>query len=314
MAAALPPCIELPVAMTARTQRPGAAHRGFFYALAGVVAVSANFVVMKYALRGFGPETFSLVITSAAAFWSLAMAIGRSHGRQLWIPRVAVGRVTLMGVILGIGMVLDCASLAILDPSFSAFLWRFAPVLTIALGAIVLRERLSAGELAPAALMILGGAVSAIGRWQIVGLGVLLTLLSCLAVAVQMLLTKMLVAEIESDALVFYGNAIGAMAIALWLALFGRIDLAAAAPYWLATLLSAFLGPCLSLLLYTLACRHWDLSHAAVVRATEPLFVLPMAYFALHQLPAPRELLGGALILAGALWLGWMQLSAGRET
>jgi len=39
--------------------------KGFFYALAGSVLVSTNWVTAKYGLRGFNPETFSLVWTSA---------------------------------------------------------------------------------------------------------------------------------------------------------------------------------------------------------------------------------------------------------
>lgn len=270
--------------------------------------MSTNFVTAKYGLRGFNPETFSLVWTSAAAVYSLIIVLATGHWRQTRLPTHAIGKISLMGLTTGAGMVLAWSGLAQLDPSFQAFLWRFQPVLTILLSALVLGERLMVKELIPVAAMVLGGCLGGIGRWHIVGTGMILTLLACYAVAVQLVIAKMTVAEIHPNALVFYRVGIGALIIALWTLLTGKGNLGVGASYWLVTLLGAFLGPCASFLLTFRSYRYWDLSRSAVVKTVEPLLVLPLSYMVLGQRPAAKELLGGCLILMGGFWFAWIHL------
>jgi drug/metabolite transporter (DMT)-like permease len=276
--------------------------KGFFYALAGSVLVSTNFVTAKYGLRGFNPETFSLVWTSAAAAYSCIIVVAAGHWPQMALPARVIKKIGFMGLTTGVGMILAWAGLARLDPSFQAFLWRFLPVLTILLSALVLGERLMVKELVPVAAMLLGGCLGAVGRWHIVGTGMILTILAASAFAVQMVVAKMLVSRMHPDVLVFYRVAIGALIIALWAFGTGRADFGVAAPYWLVTLLGAFLGPCASFLLTFRSYRHWDLSRSSIVKIVEPLFVLPLSYALLGTLPTHTELLGGCLILIGAFW------------
>lgn len=280
--------------------------KGFFYALAGSVLVSTNWVTAKYGLRGFNPETFSLVWTSAASAYSLTVILATGHRRQIALPPHAMRKIGLMGLATGVGMILVWSGLAQLDPSFQAFLWRFQPVLTILLSALFLSERLTVKELVPVAAMVLGGFVGAIGRWQIVGTGMILTIFACFAFAVQMLIAKKMVAEIHPNVLVFYRVGIGALIIALWTLLTGKGDFGVGASYWMVTLLGAFLGPCASFLLTFRSYRYWDLSRSAVVKTVEPLFVLVLSYVVLAKLPTGEELLGGCLILVGGFWFAWI--------
>lgn len=287
--------------------------KGFLYSLAGTFFVSTNFVTAKYALNGFNVETFSLVWTSAAAVYAFVIVLFSGHSRQMAIPSHAVSKTALLGLATGVGMILSWAGLARLDPSFAAFLWRFGPVLIIVLSALLLGEKLLAKELGPIAIMVLGGCLSAIGRWDIVGTGIILTLFACCAFAVQMLMAKMVVANIHPNVLVFYRVGIGALIIALWTFVTGKVDFNVAASYWLVTFLGAFLGPCLSFLLTFRSYRHWDLSRSTIVRTAEPLFVLPLAYLFLKKFPTENELLGGCMILAGALWFAWIHFLNKRQ-
>ena len=161
-------------------------------------------------------------------------------------------------------------------------------------------------EFALVGVMVLGGSLGAFGRWHIVGLGVILTLLACSASALQLLIAKMKVSEVHPNILVFYRNGIGALVIALWVLLTGRVDFNAGTSYWAVALFGAFWGPCVSFLLTFRSYRYWDLSRSSIVMMAQPLFVLPFAYFALGMLPTQRELFGGLVILAGAFWLGWI--------
>jgi len=293
-------------------QREKIFHKGFLYSLAGTILLSTNFVTAKYGLQGFNPETFSLVWTTAAAIYALVVVLSSGLRKDLRLPLPLLKSMLWLGVITGATMIMAWRALSLLDPSFSAFLWRFAPIFTIGGSVIFLREKLSGKEIVPIALMILGGCISAIGRWEIVGVGIILTLLACLMAAAQMLIAKAKVEEVHPNILVFYRVGIGAIVILFWVLLTGKANFRVETSYWYITLLGAFLGPCASFLLTFRSYRYWSLSRSSVVRTSEPLFVLPLAYIFLHKIPVGKELLGGLVILVGAFWLA--KLHFGKKT
>lgn len=287
--------------------------KGFLYSLGGTILVSTNFVTAKYGLKGFNPETFSLVWTGAAAAYAFFVVLATGHRHEILLsPSRGTIRVIWMGLATGVGMILAWQGLARLDPSFASFLWRFQTVLTIMFGVLLLSERLLMKELFPITIMVIGGCLSTLGRWHIVGVGTVLTILACLAVTIQMLIAKTESAEIHPNILVFYRVGIGAIVIALWTFFTGRADFDVKTSYWLITLLGAFLGPCASFLLTFRSYRHWELSRSSIVKTVQPLFVLPMAYTIFDSIPSRNALLGGVLILVGAFWLSWIHLGRGQ--
>jgi len=288
--------------------------KGFVYALVGAILVSTNFITAKYALTGFNPETFSLVWTGAAAFYALIIVFITGHRKELALPVSVIGNVIILGIATGVGMLLGWAGLARLDPSFAAFIWRFAPVLTILLSALFLRERLGIIEIFPIAIMVFGGSLSAFGRWNIVGIGTILTILACFAASLQMLIAKNKVKEIHPNILVFYRVGIAFVVIALWTFFTGKASFNVTPSYWLITFLGALLGPCVSFLFTFRSYRYWELSRSSIVLTAQPLFVLPLAYIFFHKIPAGKELLGGLIILGGAFWLAWIHFSRKPKT
>lgn len=280
--------------------------KGFLYSLLATAFLSTNFVTAKYALTGFNPETFSLIWVSAATLYSFIIVLLTGRIKQLRLPHYAVKKVVLIGLTTGIGMLLGWSALARLDPSFTAFLGRFRPVLIIVLSFFFLGERLSIKELPPIAIMILGGCFSALGRWQIVGTGVILVILASCMSAVQQLNAKMVVSRIHPNIIVFYRVSISIVPIALWNFVSGKTDFSVGTSFYLVALLGAFLGPCMSWLLMYRSYRYWFLSYSTIINISQPIFVLPLAYFILSKFPTNRELLGGCIIMIGAFWLAWI--------
>ena len=280
--------------------------KGFFYALGGTLLVSTNYITAKYGLKGFNPETFSLVWTLAASFYSLIVIIISGKLRQLAIPVKSIRSIMVLGLATGTGMVLAWSGLALLDPSFASFLWRFSPVLIIILSVLFLGERLRLVEVLAIGVMVLGGAMTTLGRWHIVGMGVVLTLFGCVAVAVQMLVVKLNVSRIHPNILVFYRVSLAALVIAFWAVMNGKLNFRISTPHLCVTLLGAFLGPCASFLLTFRSYRYWELSRSSIVLTAQPLLVLPMAYIAFGKIPSGLELLGGFVILGGAFSLMWL--------
>lgn len=113
----------------------------------------------------------------------------------------------------------------------------------------------------------------------------ILMIVGACAFAVQMLIAKMMVAEIHPNILVCYRVGIGALIITFWTLLTGKADFGVEASYWLVTLLGAFIGPCASFLLTFRSYRYWDLSRSSMVKTAEPLFVLPLSYGGSWQAP-----------------------------
>jgi len=277
--------------------------QGFLFALGAAALRSTSFVTGKYGLQGFNAQTFSLIWVVAAFVFCLAAVLLAGDWPSVVAPRQARSKILLMGICTGVGMILAWAALDQLDPSFASFLGRFLPALTILLGVVVLRERLSRGDLLPAVIMLAGGGLSALGRWHIVGSGLVLMLLANVALATQGLVAKSQVADVSPNVLALYRTGIAMVVVAVWAVISGGVHVHAEARHWLATILGAFLSPCAGYLLLFRSYRHWDLSRASIVQTVQPLFVLPLAYFALGKLPARRELLGGCVILVGAfLW------------
>ena len=277
--------------------------KGFLYALGGTLLVSTNYITAKYGLKAFNPETFSLIWTLAASFYALIAVIISGRTRQLVIPKKRVRSILVLGLATGSGMVLAWSGLSLLDPSFASFLWRFSPVLIIILSVFILGERLRSIEVVPIGIMVLGGAMTTFGRWHIVGTGVVLTLLGCVAVAVQMIVVKLNVKEIHPNVLVFYRVSLAALVIALWSVATGKLNFEVSTPHLAVTLLGAFLGPCASFLLTFRSYRYWELSRSSIVLTAQPLFVLPMAALAFGKIPTGLELAGGFVILGGAFLL-----------
>jgi drug/metabolite transporter (DMT)-like permease len=71
---------------------------------------------------------------------------------------------------------------------------------------------------------------------------------------------------------------------------------------------TALVGPFLARTLFMHCLRHLDISRAALINQSQPLFVALYSAILLHTLPSRREWTGGLLILGGALLLvSWRQ-------
>jgi drug/metabolite transporter (DMT)-like permease len=277
--------------------------KGFLYAAGGTLLVSTNYITAKYALIGINPATFSFIWTLAASGYAFLIILLTGTHRELRISRGSVMSIIVLGLATGSGMILAWSGLALLDPSFASFLWRFSPVLIIILSFFMLGERLRMIEVAPIAAMVLGGAITTVGRWHIIGTGVILTLAGCVAVSIQMLVVKMNVERIHPNIMVFFRVFLAAVITGFWAVASGRLDLNVEISYVLVAVLGAFLGPCASFLLTFRSYRYWDLSRSSIVLTGQPLLVIPMAYFFFGKLPTGFELLGGLIILGGAFGL-----------
>jgi drug/metabolite transporter (DMT)-like permease len=288
--------------------------KGFLFSLGGALLVSTNFITVKYALRGFNPETFSFVWTCAAAIYAFGIVLADRDSRAKTLPKGAAKAMLALGAFTALGMILAWKGLSELDPAFASFIWRFLPVLSILSGVIILREHLSLREAFAMVIMLVGALWSVVGRWNVVGTGVTLTLAAIFCGVLQLLIAKSQTHKVHPNVLVAYRVGIGSVLIACWVFASGTADFAAETKYWYVTLLGAFLGPCASFLLMFRAYRYWTLSQSSLILTGQPLFILPMVYLFLGTLPTTRELIGGCVMLVGAFWLAFIELSKANQS
>ena len=281
--------------------------KGFFYALAGVVLVSTNFVTAKYGLRGFNPETFTLIWTISATVYSFFICLFFKNSRAQLFSPPCVKALLSLGIITGITMLLSWKGLSVLDPVFASLLWRFLPVITAISGVLFFKERLLKEELIAVAIMVTGSFYSINGKWDIVGRGVFYIILATFAGAVQLLIAKAYSKKIDINVMVAYRVGIAAVFVFVWDILSGKVELSVPFKYWFVTMLGAFLGPCASFLFTFRSYRYWELSKASILLTLQPVFVLPLSYCFLGILPDKKEIIGGAVILFGAVWLALIQ-------
>ena len=278
--------------------------RGLLLALAASFLISTNYITGKFGVDGFGPEVFGLVWMIAASGYSLAILVVTGRISQLCLPPKTRRLVALVGLFTGLQMYLFWSGLELLNPPFAAFLGRFEPALTILLATLFLRERIGRKEVGAVILMIVGGCLSTLGDWEVVGAGTVLTLLACLTMSIQFLIGKAALGKVHPSILVFYRAAIASVLLAVWTFGFAEPNFRVGTEVWAATLLGALLGPCIGYHLVFRSYRHWGVSRSAMLMTLQPLFAMPLALLFLEQQSMTgQQLVGGLTIMTGAMWL-----------
>jgi len=178
--------------------------KGFLFSMLGTIFLASNFVAVKYALQGFNAITLCVLWTLFASFWVVIFILATGKGRQIKLPLRSLPEIIAMGFATAMATFFTWSGLAFLDPSFASFLWRFVPVLSILFSAFFLKERLMGKELMPIGIMVLGSCLGTLGRWHVVGSGVIMIFIAFIAIAVQNMIAKMKIKKAHSSVLSLY--------------------------------------------------------------------------------------------------------------
>lgn len=291
------------------------ATRGFILALLATIFLACNYVTAKYGLidplhpelGGFNPETLSVTWMGAATIYAFIWACVSRQGKMLVLRGRPLRWMIMLGVANAVCQFTMWQGLQRLDPSFAAFLGRFAPMLAIVMGVFILGDRLGAWEWVAVGAMILGGFWSSAGSYRIEWLGIALSLVSAFFSAMQWPLAKIGGKGVPGVAMNFYRVGVAAVAVTAWAVVSSTLDFSTAQPrHWIVTLLGSLIGPFLSYLLMFRSYDYWNISRSAIVWTIQPLIVMPMAYIVFGQVPTGAKLVGGLITIAGAFWLAWL--------
>ncbi len=285
--------------MSAQAPAPGGALGGYLAALGCAALAGGTAPLLKVGLSASEPFGLAVWVLAFAAAFSAALSLARPPtrptGRGLWGPLLA-------HVALCAGAVwATYAGVARLDPTVAAFLGRTEALVSIALAVLLFGERfrgreLVGGLLAVAGVLALHAPAARAGGGE--RLGQILVLGGAALFGAAEVLSKLALRHADPLRLVAWRNALLVALCAAVACVQGRLGLlppralAAAAGMGL-------LGPTLARMLYLRALRRIDLSKAALVNQTQPLFAALLSFAFLGTVPGPWAFAGGGLVLAG---------------
>ena len=278
---------------------------GLRWAFASAIAAALMVIPWKLATEAGEPTIAVLLLLSVAATANSVLAIfqgfaGKASG---WgIRRIDVGVAALLASFTLLGNHASALAAVELSPAVLNVLLRTDILFVALLGALLLRERVDL-------LFWIGTAIAGIGllvsqeSGQGAGLsgffsnGTGIAIVAAAAFSALTIVTRYFVHRINLVAV----NAIRLwMAVALWFPL-NRV------PTWseiptdqiLYATLAALVGPFFARLCLMISARYLEARVTTLVQLTAPALTLAMAWMLLGDWPSPRELIGGAIIIAG---------------
>ncbi len=271
-------------------------HRLATLATLGLLAMTAvwgsTFVLIKDVLARMPVADFLAVrfLLAAAVMLTLFARPVRQLGRR------QIGRGLLLGLVYGVGQLLQTWGLALIAPSVSGFVTGMYVVFTPILALLLLRQRMGAGVWLAVLLATAGLALLTLNGLS-VNLGVWLTLASAALYGLHIVG----LGQWSRSGDVFGLSAVQMVAIA-------AVCLLATLPHgltlppdrraWLAVLYMALVAGAGAMLMQTWAQAHMPAARAAIVMTTEPVFAAAFAVLFGTDVLSWRMLTGGALVLA----------------
>ncbi|KZV42142.1 purine permease 2-like [Dorcoceras hygrometricum] len=267
----------------------------------GLLAMTAvwgsTFVLIKDVVARMPVADFLAVRFAVAALAMLVL-----FPRQVWrLGRTGLARGFALGVIYGIGQLLQTWGLQLIAPSVSGFATGMYVVFTPILATLLLGQRMAGVVWVAVGLATAGLALLSLNGVS-VDMGVWLTLASAIFYALHIVLLGQWSLHGEAFGL----SAVQMVAIAL-------VCLVATLPHggpmpppdraaWLGVLYMALIAGAGAMAMQTWAQAHMPATRAAIVMTTEPVFAAAFAVAFGRDVLSWRMLAGGALVL-GAMYL-----------
>lgn len=279
-------------------------------AIAAISIWAVSFVFIKLVLQEISAMTL-LVLRFALGAVLVALVAWRK-GDFKRVTRADVPGIAWLGFVgITLQQSLQISGQATAQVSVAAFLAATAPAFTVALAAVVLKEKLRAGQMAGVALAALGAVVVATGgdfaalvRGNFGEPGNLLVFLSALVWAAFTIINKNVVmgrpSTVVTAGMFFFG---GLFALPLFIAQQGWRELPHLSGFgWLAVLYVGGVSSAVAYLINSHALKHIAAARVAVIQNLESVIATAAAVVFLGERVTGLMLVGGAAIMAGVYW------------
>lgn len=290
---------------------------GIWLSLASAALAAMFLIPYKLAAERASTDLVTMTMMFSAAVFNTLTSMGgklgearaRAQGRAEQRPARSLGLTLVVSAVIAVlaaaGNYAVAAALTSAAPGLVSVVQQTQVVFVAAISAVLLGERITLRFGVGVAVALAGFAVMSLPVGQAAGAaagappwGALWALLSAACFGTMHVITRMVIHRIDPVLV----NALRLwMAVALIVVLSGglagaqELDLAT----WGLAAGAAFLGPFLARLALMFAVRHISASRSALLVLAGPLFAFGFGFAVLGLAPTLRELLGGALILAG---------------
>ncbi|MBI3159950.1 MAG: DMT family transporter [Chloroflexi bacterium] len=268
--------------------------------LAALLAVdSLHFIFARMLLPHVSPRISALVVLAVATLeiGLFGLVTRRLHLRVL---RERLGFFLSVGLLVAFSTNINYEAVAFIDPASATLLAQTGTLWGLGLGVFWLRERLTPGQIAGAGLAIVGVFVMTYQAGDYLRLGSLLVLTSAFLYALHAAVAKRGGSGIDFVDFFFFRVMMTTAFLAAFSAARGGLAWPGAAA-WPVLILAGTTDVVISRGLYYLALRRMPLSLHTVALTLSPIATILWALALFDTLPAPRQLAGGGLVLAGVL-------------
>ncbi|MFQ5576101.1 MAG: DMT family transporter [Anaerolineae bacterium] len=284
--------------------------KGILYTFASAAFLSVTFIASKEALRELPPLGFTPIWFAVASAWGLgyyALQPNKVPWRRL---RPHLGALILLGLFSSASNFFLFTAIQLGEPTMVAFFSRSETVFSLLWGVTFLKEKLTglqwlgvATAVAGAGLMTHRGGTLV---WTVLGLALIANFFN----ATTSYVAKRNTGRVPPAVLGIARTVVLAVSLGTLGLLWGQLTLPSLrALLWITG--GAFFGPFLSYLLFYKGLTTMDMGQAAIIRATQPLFVALYSLILFGRLIGWVQFGGGLIILIGVSMM--LSNGAGRQ-
>ena len=275
------------------------AARGSVLALCSTAAIASVLVVSKWALTSLTPATFGTWWYGATVLIAIVYQLVRRRP-GLWatlrshrpLPIIA------LGLLNGLVTIIFAYAIKLIDPTIASFFDRSETLFAVLFGVWLLGERFVRLEVIGLIVLFVGvGGLTYTGG-RVVALGGALVFAANFLYSLGLVIVKSRLKAVDTGALTGLRALFGLPVLIVYALISGGWQVPAADQI-VGIFIGAFLGPFLGHVLYYRALHYIDLAKAALLHASQPLFVAILALIVFGTTPDPWQWLGGALVLIG---------------
>ncbi len=282
-----------------REQRGSPSVVGWSMALASTGAAALVTPLARGAVTGGVDPLAMLLARLGIAVLLMALTLGFTRPELLRIDRELAGRVALVGGIAGVEICCFFLSLAWIDGSMSAMLKSVQPLVVLLLLALG-GERLTRRHLLRLAFAAAGIYLLVGPSGQLSSLGLILTGLSILLYAVQLVLLQWRLLAYDPRTVTFYLLLAMTLVVAIFWAAQGGVWSDPGVGGWSAILAMAVISTYFARIAQFVAMRHIGGGQVALLWPLQTLLIILLSVLFLHEQLTLYQWAGGVLVLVSA--------------
>jgi len=282
--------------------------KGYSLALLATVAGSTVYIFSKSAFQQVTLPQFGVYWFAFALVWNYLYALVPSAAPKL--HRIASGTYNKLIAIGMLELIATTAFYAAIqlaaNPAIPSFLRNMEYIFVTLLGVFLLHEKLSKKEAAGAALTFLGAMLISYNRGAAPGsyfTGISgLMLVSTVFYGFRTIMVKSNIHHFSPTVLAI-NRAYFLLALSIIMLVFLKQSPVIPGRAVINIAIGSFLGPFLTSIGQYSALKYIEATRLAIIQSTTALFVLIGAFLVFGRFPLGYQLVGGALTIAGPMWL-----------